>query len=342
MMNKHVLIKSQVVGFFLLLISNHAQALDVVGNSSVGYNEIEARLLTEEVVRIESFGEFLNKKAAQNSRPSHPMLLVTLKSGLRGVFKKKTKKNYHYAEVAAYRASKTLGLFVVPPTVYRTINGIEGSLQLYLEGPDLKNAAFKKKVFATLHPKTIRDSKIFTYVFGRLDPQGGNQLAVQAGDAYSLFLIDNSTIRHRAYSKYGGSVFKYKGQNVTKPSEQGTAFPYDTFHTITGDQVEAVFKSYMGKNSIKKFKKKKKISYVIWNQKLYIKSNSYRNARFTKAIDHSTLQALRTVTYDMLLQIWREYHTDFPQDADDVIKQELERRDQIVNYFEKPGALVHS
>jgi hypothetical protein len=330
-------------GLLLLCFWQRTEAIDYkLDNSGVGYDHIDERLLTEEVISSEAFRSYLEKKGASNSRPTHPMLIVTLKSGLKGLFKKSTSKNYHYPEVAAYRISKALRLYLVPPTVYRIIDGVEGSFQVYLQAPDLKNRALKEKIFETLDPKVKCDSKILSYLLGRLDVHGGNQLAVADGDKYSLFLIDNATTRHLSYLKYGGPAFLRKGENFDEPTPSGSDFPYDKVQTISGAEGKSLFKLYMNKHRANKFSRKEKVSYVIWDHGFYVKATTYAAGRFSKKIYHSTLTALKNLTYEMLFDAWREYYQKFPENAAALIRLTLDRRDQVVTFFERPGALVYN
>ncbi len=61
--------------------------------------------------------------------------LVTLQSGLKAVYKpiNAERPNMIHREVAAFKISHLMRLDIVPPTVLRTIRGVEGSFQLFME-----------------------------------------------------------------------------------------------------------------------------------------------------------------------------------------------------------------
>ena len=88
------------------------------------------RLATEKIVDIKDMRDVLAHQG-RIIRFSHQVLLVTLKSGIKGVFKTVSPCE-DACEVTAFKASKFLGFPIVPPTVLRAINGKKGSFQLYV------------------------------------------------------------------------------------------------------------------------------------------------------------------------------------------------------------------
>ena len=102
--------------------------------------EIEAFLETAEIAATEEVGEGITK----------PLRLTLRKDGIErhAIFKTvdeeidqitrttgwepKFTDKYAY-EVAAYRTDRLVGIDLVPPTVLRTVDGAEGSLQLWIE-----------------------------------------------------------------------------------------------------------------------------------------------------------------------------------------------------------------
>jgi hypothetical protein len=304
------------------------------------YGDVEERLLTEEIISTESFRPFLKKKGRKRARPTHPMLIVTLKSGLLAVFKEETHENYHYAEVAGYRASKALGLGLVPPTVFRAIERKKGSLQLYIDAPNLKKRELRNRIFSTLDPKTISDMKIFNYVFGRWDAHGGNELAVEVEGKYFVSLIDNSPLLHLTHQQYGEPAFISQGKNIPYPSEGRDVFPYDKAVKMKGPQTVPLFEPYMNEKRIRKYKKPGSITYVMWHNRVYIRFTSHSISRFTHEISFSTLQALQSLTYEDMYEVWREFHEVSPEHAEDLIHLTLERRDNVLKYFQNSGIVL--
>lgn len=99
---------------------------------SLEWPVLEDILETGEVVAIEDMGTGANK----------PMKVTLRKQGrtANGVWKpikrgpREEAWESYQAEVAAYELDKMLGLQMVPPTVEREIQGLKGSLQLWVEG----------------------------------------------------------------------------------------------------------------------------------------------------------------------------------------------------------------
>ncbi|MDR0296904.1 MAG: hypothetical protein LBH67_02925 [Rickettsia sp.] len=96
--------------------------------------EISKLLKTSKVQHIKPMREFLMEKG-KKIEFSGEVYLVTLDNQLKAVFKKLPVDDLGdaQAEVAAYQASLILGFPYAPPTVMRKINGMTGSLQLYID-----------------------------------------------------------------------------------------------------------------------------------------------------------------------------------------------------------------
>ena len=87
-------------------------------------SQVEERLRTEQITKSIPMVNFL-KESGKTPKGDQRIMLIEFESGLRGVFKP---GHYCYAEVAAYKASCVLRIGLVPPTVLRTISGVEGSV----------------------------------------------------------------------------------------------------------------------------------------------------------------------------------------------------------------------
>ncbi|MDE2101638.1 MAG: hypothetical protein KGL39_30610 [Patescibacteria group bacterium] len=106
--------------------------------------------------------------------------LVKLQDDGRGVFKTDEGK---WNEVAAYEIAKAVGMGdLVPPTVMRTINGEEGSLQQFQEG------SHRMKAGEVMSAPDLARAVAFDLMIGNLDRHGGNFLIGADG---KLRLIDN-------------------------------------------------------------------------------------------------------------------------------------------------------
>src|SRR5262249_7471451 len=134
-------------------------------NDRLDLQAIEDRLQNEQIADTQSISRYL-AKAGKSPKASHELLLVGLERGLKAVFKT---GEYHYAEVAAYRASKALDQRLVPPTVIRTINGKQGSLQFLVESPVDLRKAHGSEHFKKVSAKDKSDMMLFYFVFGQWD-----------------------------------------------------------------------------------------------------------------------------------------------------------------------------
>ncbi len=296
-------------------------------NSPTDFESVEIRLQGETIKEVAHFGKITG------SKPTHAIKVIILESGLKALFKT---GEYHYAEVAGYRLSKLLNINLVPPTVYRIINGVQGSLQLFIDAPDLASLDHRHKYLENLNKKALSDMKLFYYVAGQWDTHHGNQLIEKQGDTYRLWLIDNSSILHRSYSTYGGATFIEKGYNKEVPSLGGTEFPFDKAITIEGDYTEAlkIFSRYIpSKAHLESLSKHQALTYVLWNNTLWLQYNTDRPsriARHTKSYYPTTLRALSGLTRENLRQVWAELLLIEPESTQELIELTLMRRDEII------------
>jgi hypothetical protein len=95
-------------------------------------------------------------------------------------------------EIAAYQMNRILGLNNMPPTVYRTYNGKNGTLQLWAEGtmPDRERA--KKNILppeAAPWNKQMWDMQVFDNLIGNNDR---NQTNILIDPNWRLILIDHT------------------------------------------------------------------------------------------------------------------------------------------------------
>lgn len=156
-------------------------------------------LKTAKVTDIKPMKEVLieqGKKAEFDGQ----VFLITLENGVQAVFKSLPLDDQGdaKAEVAAYQASVYLGFPYIPPTVLRKINGMTGSLQLFVNTPIdlLKNGEYKKysKKFSKEDENNL---KIFYFVFGQWDSGPHNLLAYPDASKIYPIAIDNSGIRNQ-------------------------------------------------------------------------------------------------------------------------------------------------
>ncbi len=118
--------------------------------------------------------------------------LVSFKDGTRGVFKPilddwrlRRVRPWHsdnmaQNEVAAYKLDRMLGAYLVPVTVYRSLAGMSGSLQIFVEKDAETNLASTLRTHARL--------KVLDYLMQTFDRSPSNQLTVNGG----IVAIDNA------------------------------------------------------------------------------------------------------------------------------------------------------
>ena len=208
-------------------------------DDELDYEKIEFQLLCYEIISLLDMRGYLR---SQNKRASYTnaVYLVTLKNGLKAVFKPESNCQNPYAEVAAYKASKLLGLKLVPPTVIRSHNNIYGSLQFFVESPfDLINNDQNKKARSILTLQEINDTYLFYFIFGHADINNrGNQI-IAFNNKAKIALVDNSSIStaipifyedHAFVNWFEGNAFWALFYRISKPMD----FPYKiTYNTAT-------------------------------------------------------------------------------------------------------------
>lgn len=170
-------------------------------NDQLSFEEIEKRLQTEAIIARRNI-RFLLKKNDTSMHPTHPVDIVVLASGLKAVCKD---ERACYGEVAAYRASKLLGLRLVPPTVFREIDGKKYSLQFFIDSSVIIQAHTFKKI----RKQDIADRNLFYYIFNQWDGHTGNQIISRDGNSYYLALIDHGSITFTLHNtKLKSKIFR--------------------------------------------------------------------------------------------------------------------------------------
>jgi len=308
-------------------------------DETLKYELIEDHLQHEPISSITSLSSFLKKKD-RKAYYTHTIRVVTLKNGLVGIFKS---GKYHYGEVAAYRLSKLLGFNLVPPTVYRMIEGVEGSLQFYIDAPDFRSQSNPTEILARCGDQKITMMKHFYYIAGQWDIHRGNQIIFDGGDRYYLALIDNSGIFDHSHSRYGREIFVARGEeNFEVVSDMSLDFPYHKGIKVEVDSsLKKFFRSFLTDDFIRHFLPDE-LTYVVWQHRLWIKWPSpKRHARtFTTQYYRSILQALHDLTYENLEEVWAEVLAEDPAYGADLIALTLNRRDEVVQHALTYGEIV--
>jgi hypothetical protein len=284
---------------------------------------IEQRLQHEEIVAISSFSKTGGAKA------THTIKLVTLESGIKALFKT---GNYPYAEVAGYRLSKILNLFLVPPTVFRTIHHRMGSLQLYIPARDLSSSSDPSKFLSQIGKEAVQKAQFFYYLGGYWDIHYGNQLIEKTDSGHRIWLIDSASILHRTQSRYGGVTFKEKGSPIGSPLLPCSDFPFEQSASIQGEKAYHLYAPYLSE-SHRKILAKTSQKYIEWDSTLWIayETRKLRTfGRYTTTFFKSLLEASKKLTRDDLVSVWSEWLEVDPDSAHQLIDLTLLRRDELL------------
>lgn len=123
--------------FISVILSSYTHSLNPK------FKLIEERLSKGEVTQSIPMREFLKQKDQVADFDSSSVLYIELKDGLKAVFRPfEDQDRVREGEIFAYRFSQWLGLDIVPPVVFRKINGKDGILQRYIApGINLNNMA---------------------------------------------------------------------------------------------------------------------------------------------------------------------------------------------------------
>ena len=96
-------------------------------------------------------------------------------------------------QVVAYEIARLLGIRNVPPTVLRTIDGTEGSLQLWIENARMEGDRRREKLkFPDVERarRQVADMDVFDALINNLDRTQGNFLWDK--ESWQLWLIDHT------------------------------------------------------------------------------------------------------------------------------------------------------
>jgi hypothetical protein len=144
--------------------------------------EFEELLRTAHVVAAEELGMGLKQPKK-----------VTLRKGdleLSGVWRPLVSgRGDRRLEVAAYEVDKMLGLDMVPPTVLRTLEGSDGSLQLWVHGCEIATNLPDRVPDPVEWHRQVSRMTTFDLVIGNRDR---NQATILVDPSWEIVLIDHS------------------------------------------------------------------------------------------------------------------------------------------------------
>ena len=275
---------------------------------------IEAALIEGKIVSI----SFLKK----SSNRERAVFLVMLSNGLKAVFKQRDSL-LNYAEVFAYKINRYLDQKLVPPTVIKTIDGKEGSLQLFVE-----SSYFFSSGFDTLSKKNKSDYILFSYIFGRSDWNKRRNIIIQKNNGRAMIAaIDNERIGMVQKGMYGYGLFLRQHQFIL-PTKDRFSFTAPVVFD------KKLFKQLCLDKKIACIRKKSQNSYVvICDNGLWTRGNDSQYAiSYVSYYCLSTIEKYRKLDAELLKNLWNIncFYDAFKDHVDELIKEILIRRNQVL------------
>jgi len=296
-------------------------------------------LKTSKVVNIKPMKEALLAQG-KKSEFDGEVFFVTLENGIEAAFKSLPfdEQGDAAAEVAAYQASLYLGFPYIPPTIFREIKGMSGSLQLFVKTPiDLLAKGRYEQVLQKFSKEDLDDLKLFYFVFGQWDSGAHNLLAYTGGSKIYPVAIDNSGIGNHQYVRYGELPFvRTSYSEKLNTNDWGEAFPFADAKTIN-DPTEENLRKIFGDKFPESFYKNSQfyntpLKYIIYQNSLWRQFHA-----FDKKFVRPYVTNCRYLSNDSInkldIKTLRSFFTpvkgaDFLTDS--YFKNILERRDQVL------------
>jgi hypothetical protein len=195
------------------------------------YQEIEEYLKTAECVSMS--GADPRKAARCTLRPGGPVARMAWRSLPPGIYKGFWES--YKTEIAAYELDKLLKLDMVPPSVERQLQGVEGAAQLWVEGAyGVKEGDAPGEPNRTQWDNQLVRIAMFDNLIGNRERNLGNMLR----DAeWNVILLDHS----RAFG--AGTELPYKMRRIDG------AF-WAKVESLTRPQLDAVLRAWIGEPEI--------------------------------------------------------------------------------------------
>ena len=211
-----------------LTFQNHAEIRNFLSNATVVAMEdipvgvTKPKKVTLEMNGVKAYAAFREVNVVKERQ--------RMADGTFAMFFRDNYKN----EVAAYELGLMLGFTNIPPAVLRAIEGSEGSLQLWVDGPITEKARMAEGKSA---PDKVRwrrqifDMDIFDALINNLDRNQGNILW---DDDWNLWMIDHTR-------SFGRDPKVRKPQDVQMISQS----LYDAIQGLDPKQVKELMKPFM-------------------------------------------------------------------------------------------------
>ena len=295
------------------------------------------KLLHDEIVSISLLRNELDR-IGKIVTCKNDLLCIGLKCGMKGVFKPFS-EHAIFAEVAAYKASHTMGFSLVPPTVVRTIQGKVGSLQLFVNtNVDTRVKGVFEHAIDHADPDELANLKIFYYVFGQWCFRKRNILINAENGHFQFIAIDNEALWHRHYCRYGDDPFvdrHWKGLKI--PTLNYESFPYDHYYTMKNPTPASIRKEFgvqIPQRYIKSFCAKNSLNYAYYKDSLWVQFQGDAPCfAYTSHFPEDTIAKLKQIDRAMLHEIFSDAKgADFV--TDEFLDSILDRRDQVLAHYE--------
>lgn len=289
-------------------------------DDSLNLEMIESQLLNTPILKKE-----WKWKTKDIYHKSMHVYLITLSNDLKAIFK--TRNIQNYAEVAAYRISKYLNQRLVPPTILRTIDNVEGSLQFFVTSSN--------QTLNNLPQKTLSDAILFSFIFGRIDGFAhGENFIIQKNQTTNIALIDNATILSLQKGKYGNSLF-FRYSPVKNPKINNySSFP---FHLAKPFSIlESKYYNIPTTSWTK--------SYVIYKDHIWFQPDpKIFKPCFTNIYSKSTIEAYKNLNKQILMDIWNLDNSPYSSQKpllEEIIDEVIDRKEQVLQAAKK-GILIN-
>jgi hypothetical protein len=172
---------------FLSVAALGAQVADLPRVYADREAEIEEFLRTAEIAKYKDISLGVTHPTRAWLKPGGPVASVAWKPLRPGMYRGFYES--YKSEIAAYEMDKLLELHMVPPTVERKLNGMNGALIMWLENMRMwRDLESRKPATRQWNAQMVR-MKMFDALIGNIDRNAGNILV---DDNWTVYLIDHS------------------------------------------------------------------------------------------------------------------------------------------------------
>jgi hypothetical protein len=285
----------------------------------------------------------------KSSRFTSTVFLVELENGMSAVFKPDEEGDSYFEEVA-YQLSCYLGFPYIPPTVIRTINGVSGSLQLFVNA-DSQGA--DQEMLTRVDEDDFNRLKVFCFIFGQWDAYKDNLLLMEDKSTHKVYpiAIDNNMIKMIQKVRYGESPYvALRYSKKINSHDFDRSFPFEQavlIEDLSKENIKKIFSVSMPIGFIEYFPYHcEKYKYVFYQNYLwrqfdldgqsisFVEKCSLETYSVLKSINLSDLKSIyaKAMPYIFKGKLYAKENESFIQEYFDDI---LDRRDQVIKYLER-------